>query len=263
MGKFVDETGNVYGRLVVIRRAESVKGTARWLCFCDPDKNGCGKTRAVRGTDLRAKVHPVRSCGCLSVEIHSVQAEKRPTNAALYLHYVTYRKSLRELSELWGVCKSTVRRWMKQAGIRARNLSDAIKNAYEKGELSSSLSIPEVHRKTTSSKKENGSYIQTQIKATEEAVRLNKKRATLTLICNNPQCNQEFHRTKGSVRNAKKKGRLSFFCSLKCAGVGWNISRQRKAEARAAQELSQQEQEALARILGTKQHPEGSEVPHV
>lgn len=60
--KAIDETGNRYGRLVVIERAGSVpNGPARWLCKCD-----CGKEATVKGSDLRRG--STRSCGCLREE---------------------------------------------------------------------------------------------------------------------------------------------------------------------------------------------------
>lgn len=56
--KAIDMTGQRFGRLVVIRRAESDGWKARWLCRCD-----CG-VLAVR---LRQTLvaGEARSCGCL------------------------------------------------------------------------------------------------------------------------------------------------------------------------------------------------------
>lgn len=62
MALLVDETGNRYGRLVVLRRAENSRtGIAKWLCRCD-----CGKEKAILGTSLRNGA--TSSCGCLRVE---------------------------------------------------------------------------------------------------------------------------------------------------------------------------------------------------
>lgn len=60
---FIDEAGNQYGRLVVIK-AVGAKGKDRsihWLCQCE-----CGGTIEVAGGDLRQG--KVRSCGCLASE---------------------------------------------------------------------------------------------------------------------------------------------------------------------------------------------------
>lgn len=70
MSRFQDLTGQRFGRLVVIERAEdyiSPKGAKRprWLCQCD-----CGNKKIVIGDDLRSK--KTLSCGCLLSE-HTVQ----------------------------------------------------------------------------------------------------------------------------------------------------------------------------------------------
>lgn len=58
MGKLIDETGNRYGKLTVIKRAPN-KGTAAcWVCQCD-----CGNIVIIRGRDLRNQ--HTQSCGCL------------------------------------------------------------------------------------------------------------------------------------------------------------------------------------------------------
>ena len=63
--KVIDETGNRYGRLVVLERFWDAKGTAaEWVCQCD-----CGEVLGVRGTKLRDG--GIRSCGCLRREITS------------------------------------------------------------------------------------------------------------------------------------------------------------------------------------------------
>jgi hypothetical protein len=54
---FIYETGNRYGRLVVISQAESVNNRVRWLCLCD-----CGVTLTVTGEKLRQGKQ--KSCGC-------------------------------------------------------------------------------------------------------------------------------------------------------------------------------------------------------
>ena len=57
MPKLIDETGNRYGRLLVLNRAPN-KGTAVcWHCLCD-----CGNEKDIRANDLRTG--KVVSCGC-------------------------------------------------------------------------------------------------------------------------------------------------------------------------------------------------------
>ncbi len=57
MGKLIDETGNKYGRLLVIDKVK-IKGHWKWHCRCD-----CGNEIDVSGTMLRSG--NTKSCGCL------------------------------------------------------------------------------------------------------------------------------------------------------------------------------------------------------
>lgn len=65
MSKMIDITGQRFGKLIVIQRAENSKdGKARWLCKCD-----CGKEKIIIGTHLRRG--KILSCGCYGHEITS------------------------------------------------------------------------------------------------------------------------------------------------------------------------------------------------
>ena len=66
MGKYIDITGEKYGRLTVIEKAESKNGKTRWLCQCD-----CGNTKIVYSNDIRTG--KTKSCGCLALEIRKQQ----------------------------------------------------------------------------------------------------------------------------------------------------------------------------------------------
>lgn len=57
MAAMIDLTGQVFGLLTVLARAESVRPGARWRCQCY-----CGRTHMAQGTELRRG--RVRSCGC-------------------------------------------------------------------------------------------------------------------------------------------------------------------------------------------------------
>lgn len=66
MGKFIDLTGQVFGRLTVIERDNSVsknKG-AYWICQCE-----CGNIVSVKSYSLRSGI--TKSCGCFNKEINS------------------------------------------------------------------------------------------------------------------------------------------------------------------------------------------------
>ncbi len=59
MGRFVDLTGQKFGRLTVIKRAKNIKGgRIRWLCQCV-----CNEYIIVIGNNLQR--NHTRSCGCL------------------------------------------------------------------------------------------------------------------------------------------------------------------------------------------------------
>lgn len=81
--KVVDLTGQRFGRLFVVARAEG-RGSdtkAYWLCRCD-----CGKETVVVGTDLRAKGDRrkgVVSCGCWRSDWRAAREADRQI-AALY-----------------------------------------------------------------------------------------------------------------------------------------------------------------------------------
>lgn len=60
MGRFIDLTGNTYGKLTVIRQ-EQIGNRSHWLCKCE-----CGNTKIVRGSCLRNG--DTQSCGCLQKE---------------------------------------------------------------------------------------------------------------------------------------------------------------------------------------------------
>lgn len=64
MGKFIDLTGQRFGRLTVIQRAENKGVITRWLCECD-----CGNEKVIRAQDL--KEGKTQSCGCLRSELVS------------------------------------------------------------------------------------------------------------------------------------------------------------------------------------------------
>lgn len=74
MGKAIDETGNRYGILTVIKRVENDKhGKAKWLCRCD-----CGKEIEVVGSALRKG--NTKSCGCRVLSAETREIGKRYGN---------------------------------------------------------------------------------------------------------------------------------------------------------------------------------------
>lgn len=62
MGKFIDLTGQKFGRLTVLEKdTERSKNTTYWKCICE-----CGKEFSTRGTSLRNG--KTISCGCARIE---------------------------------------------------------------------------------------------------------------------------------------------------------------------------------------------------
>lgn len=74
MHNFIDLTGKRFGRLTVVERAgdyisKSGRKYVAWRCKCD-----CGNEKIAVGN--RLKTGGVRSCGCLSSEVHSDMFKK-------------------------------------------------------------------------------------------------------------------------------------------------------------------------------------------
>lgn len=61
VGKFIDITGNKYGRLTVIKRVKNQGKKPMWLCKCE-----CGNEKIARADSL--KNGSIQSCGCLLKE---------------------------------------------------------------------------------------------------------------------------------------------------------------------------------------------------
>lgn len=65
MGRFIDLTGQKFGRLTVLERAGSdKKKNATWRCKCD-----CGKEKVIIGESIRHG--KTTSCGCILAEFNS------------------------------------------------------------------------------------------------------------------------------------------------------------------------------------------------
>ena len=67
MAKLIDETGKIYGRLTVLRRATKEETSGRlggvyWMCSCS-----CGNTKVICGNSLRNG--ETKSCGCYSASL--------------------------------------------------------------------------------------------------------------------------------------------------------------------------------------------------
>lgn len=78
MGKFIDLTGQKFGRLTAIERADNNKhGNVMWICSCE-----CGSKTVALGTSLRNG--QTKSCGCKKLsginrygKTHNFKTEKQ------------------------------------------------------------------------------------------------------------------------------------------------------------------------------------------
>jgi hypothetical protein len=86
---FIDRSGQLFGRLVVVERAERKGRNARWLCRCE-----CGKTLIVYGNNLHSG--RTRSCGCLHREKTAQRFSKLLTS-----HGYARRGLRHPLYEVW------------------------------------------------------------------------------------------------------------------------------------------------------------------
>ena len=68
MGRFIDITGERYGRLVVLNFAGLLSGRTSWLCKCD-----CGNEVITSSNSLRRG--RTQSCGCIRKEKASCQSK--------------------------------------------------------------------------------------------------------------------------------------------------------------------------------------------
>lgn len=71
--KFIDLTGQKYGRLTVIARAENKGKQTMWLCRCE-----CGKEKVVNGYYLKGG--QIQSCGCYNREVCSKRSKTHGLN---------------------------------------------------------------------------------------------------------------------------------------------------------------------------------------
>lgn len=72
--KVIDEVGNRYGKLLVLKRDESTESkNVRWICQCD-----CGNKKSILADSLRDGL--TSSCGCLRKEIAEKHMSKLSAN---------------------------------------------------------------------------------------------------------------------------------------------------------------------------------------
>lgn len=64
MGKLIDRTGEIHGRLTIISLDKIIKGNSYWNCSCE-----CGNTKSIMYGSIKSGAS--NSCGCLHKELTS------------------------------------------------------------------------------------------------------------------------------------------------------------------------------------------------
>lgn len=113
MSQLIDETGNRYSGLIVIKRHDILgRKRAHWLCKCD-----CGNTTIVAGRSLRNG--DTRSCGCLVSEAARQTKANPPTSDLKTL-------GTKALCQKYDISYATARRYRMEAGIEEFGPPDPI-----------------------------------------------------------------------------------------------------------------------------------------
>lgn len=131
----INETGNKYGRLTVIRYDHTDKKRgAYWLCACE-----CGCTTVVKGNSLRTG--KTKSCGCLKREAQETFGSKTREQASVRMKEFNktfwteeHRQTNREKSTTHGHSDEKLHRvWSRMKERCNRKTGDHAKWYHDKG----------------------------------------------------------------------------------------------------------------------------------
>lgn len=119
MGKFVDRTGQNYGRLTVLRRIEDGPASGgkrvKWLCLCE-----CGVEKQITGHALSRG--ETTSCGCLRREL--IGARRRTHGLSKTPTYGSWQAAKER-------CHNPNAEAFKYYGARGITMCDAWRNSFD------------------------------------------------------------------------------------------------------------------------------------
>ena len=126
MSKFIDLTGQKFGRLTVLaKEGVANSGHALWLCKCD-----CGSTKVVSSNQLRSGT---QSCGCLQRENAAKAARKNAHNGYRKKNNIgkEYHRLHQSYKDMLNRCHSTKNRSYNQYGKRGITVCNEWKNSFD------------------------------------------------------------------------------------------------------------------------------------
>ncbi len=163
MSKFIDLTGQKFGRLTVIERASNQGTQTMWLCICK-----CGKQSIAASGHLKSG--RIKSCGCLAIKLrtkhgHNCRNKRSKT-------YVTWQNIIQR-------CTNSNHKHYKHYGGRGIRVCEAwmkFENFFEDmGEKPEELSIDRINN--------NGDYCKVNCKWSDRKEQhRNTRRAILVTI---------------------------------------------------------------------------------
>lgn len=110
MGKFIDETGNTYGKLTVLKKSnnKTSSGSIKWVCQCD-----CGKITEVAGDVLRRG--KTISCGCIKNNIAKNEVGKK------YGRLTVLKKGTSKKGRAYWICQCDCGKIIEVSGTNLRS----------------------------------------------------------------------------------------------------------------------------------------------
>lgn len=116
MSKAIDLTGQKFGRLTVIQRAENRNGKTMWMCQCD-----CGNEKITQTMNLTHG--DTKSCGCLQKEtIKEIASTHKKSKTKLYRVYLHIKER----------CSNPSSKSYSDYGGRGISVCDEWLDSYEK-----------------------------------------------------------------------------------------------------------------------------------